>query len=306
MPITTIVREGEVSLDWGKIEGVDKYNIYRNEKLIASVNDSEYKDSSFNPDENYIYTIKASREVSENEYNTSLEELKKYNLSPTEKELEQLKYQEIEISKEIGVVSDHLLSEEEREPLINTIASTKSYDVVYKTFLKDYWVKNPNPLSKYKWFRGDNRSYSATSNKYRTKVNVAVNFTSNSSTVSMQKYRGVTKAYNSNKEFMKQGYADISGIKLHVVSRTSNKASFYVNHAVKDPLPFIAADIDYRVEADIYKNGKYRFVGTHDQAPHHEVYLKGSSYTTIHRAPMINIYHLLPTHPNKVWSKSNL
>lgn len=307
--ITTIVKKNEISLDWEDIDGVTQYEVYKNDNYYITVKDSEFTDNNINPSENYTYSIVAKKLMDQDKIKEINESIEVNNITLTEEEKSQLYYEELNIVKEINNINSHLQNQKDKTQTfaVAAAASTKQWNLRYTTFLADKWVANPNPLSKYRWFTGDNRGYSATASSYRTRADVNICFCSAGSSVGINKYVGKTHGYDSNKKFLGSGTASSKGISLSNVSTGKSKITFKINHAVGNPL-VTALNVDYTVNAEFNSNGKYKLSGDHDQAPHHEVYLKGfnsSSYQTMHRAASKGLAWLAPPMVNKQWSKSN-
>src|SRR5690606_18098727 len=70
---TTIVSQSKIALAWGKLEGVENYEIYRNGELMDSVRKSQYTDRTAEADEEYTYWIKAKRPLQQSETDFSEE-----------------------------------------------------------------------------------------------------------------------------------------------------------------------------------------------------------------------------------------
>ncbi|MBL4953332.1 DUF3238 domain-containing protein [Neobacillus sp. YIM B02564] len=234
------------------------------------------------------------------------ESIKKNNIILTAEEKEDSYYDEINIVKEISNINIQTQGYKFLS-LETAAASTKQWTLRYTTFLADYWVENPNLFSKYRWFTGDDRGYNATASSYRTRADVNICFCSAGNSVGLNRSVGTTHGYDKNKKFLKSGTASSSGIDIENLNLGKSKITFKLTYAVGNPL-VTSLDIDYYVNAEFYSNGNYKLSGEHDQAPHHEVYLKGSnssSYQKMHQAATKGLEWLAPPMPNKSWAKSN-
>ena len=70
------------------------------------------------------------------------------------------------------------------------------------------------------------------------------------------------------------------------IGSTDEKTAFQLNHSVGNPI-IVSPAVDYKVNGTFYRNGEINIAGYHDQAPHHEVYLKeqeSASWETLHQA----------------------
>ncbi|MDX8365545.1 hypothetical protein [Cytobacillus sp. IB215665] len=302
MVVTTIGKNSYVTIDWDDIEYITSYEIFRNDEHLTTVMKSEFTDHKITLDEEYTYKIVGTRKVKKDKRDKIDKDINNDRLQNEQKE--ELYIEEFEISKYVGAMRNHIVGESE-DVMVQDL--TKRWEIRYTTFLKDEWVKNPNGLSKYKWFSGDNRGYNATSLSYRTRTYVNICFCSASESVMLDRDVGTTHGYDANKKLLNSDTASEDGIVLINVDLDSAKIKFDVDHAVGNPL-VASLDINYELEGEFYSNGNYKLSGEHDQAPHHEVYLKGrnsSSWETVYKAASKGIEWLAPPFANKKWTKSN-
>ncbi|MGA9226565.1 MAG: DUF3238 domain-containing protein, partial [Mesobacillus sp.] len=100
--------------------------------------------------------------------------------------------------------------------------------------------------------------------------------------------------------------ASDEGIKLKKVFSDDNKIMFQLHHSISNPLVMSPA-IDYIVCGTFYKDGQFELVGIHDQAPHHEVYLKAAGtedWEPIHRVESKGLEMMASTLANQYWRYS--
>lgn len=300
--VTTVIKETSISMDWEDIDGVDSYEIYKNDNLLTTVNKSNFEDNVINVESINTYRIKGKR-LMDKQRLKELEDSLKKNKEKKFKDKDKLYYDDIEIVKEISEVKNHL-----EKNKFQILAGTTNWDLRYTTFLADQWVANPNTFSKYAWFSGDNRGFSVYSSSYRTRVDLGICFCYSGRSVSLSKDVGATHGYDSNKNHLKTDTASSSGITLsNVVTTNSSKISFQLNHAVGNPL-VASLDVDYTVKGEFYSNGNYKLSGDHDQAPHHEVYMEKNNttlYQTMHQDESRGLEWLAPPMANTYWTKSN-
>ena len=168
----------------------------------------------------------------------------------------------------------------------------------YKTFILNERVSViPGTLCRPWWtigrvyFAGDNRSWSSTSNRYRTRAQVKADFTSSSRGVHLSKWVASTKRYKSSSStsVVASATASAKNIKLSNVKMGTNSASYTLKHDVANPLCYAAGGIWYQVNATAWRNGTASFYGHHLLAPNHEAYVIGSeggSYKTVAQRPL--------------------
>ncbi|WP_214483141.1 DUF3238 domain-containing protein [Bacillus sp. SM2101] len=302
MVVTTIGKNSYIAIDWEDIQNITSYEIFRNDEHLTTVMKSEFTDHNITLDEEYTYKIVGARKVKKDKRDKIDKGINNNRLQNKQKE--ELYIEEFEISKHVGAIRNHIVGESKA---VKDQDMTKRWELRYTTFLKDKWVKNPNGLSKYKWFSGDNRGYSATSLSYRTRTHVNICFCSAAESVTLERYVGTTHGYDVNKKLIDSDTASEAGIVLINVDIDSAKIKFDVDHGVGNPL-VASLDVNYELVGEFYSNGNYKLSGEHDQAPHHEVYLKrsnSSSWETVYKAASKGIERLAPPFINKKWSKSN-
>lgn len=269
--VTTVVKKDKVSLDWEDIQGASEYSIFKNKEYVTTVKDSAYTDYQMDADKANTYNIVAKR--------------KKVPLFD----------EEIDIEKTIAN------AENLNEPI-------RRWHLRYATFLADRWVKNPNPFSDYVWFKGDHRGYDASASSFRTRADVTVCFCPEGPSVELKRSVGATRGYDANKHFRESRTSPSGGIKLQEVNASGrSRISFKLKHTVGNPFGK-GMDIDYEVHAEFDRNGNYKLSGVHDQAPHHEAYLKESdrsAFKIVHQADSKGLLWLASPMPKKRWSKSN-
>lgn len=146
----------------------------------------------------------------------------------------------------------------------------------YMTFIADKEVPAKSlPLGYLKrgTFEGDNRGFNFNAKTYRTWVEKPVIFSNSSKGNRIEtnhKKVGLSVLYKSDGGIMTKR-ASSSGIKYSNIKTSSNKITYIMNHEVGIPFG-VAPEINYEYDATVYKSGQFKFVGSRDQAPHHEFY----------------------------------
>ncbi|OMP67897.1 DUF3238 domain-containing protein [Domibacillus epiphyticus] len=296
--VTTVVKDNEIAIAWEEIKGVKQYEIYRNNEYAGTVKKAGFQDTNLDNDEIYTYRIKAKRVMEFGEEDGTSEP------SLFSRLLRLIKFTENEddmlvetffIDKEIGRLGSHLTHK--------PVDIEKDYFIRYTTFLKDKWILNPVFLSKIRFFAGDNRGYNADSKRYRTRADVTVK----GETVSLARDVGASEGYSWNKKMIKRDTASDEGIEIKSIRQDEEKLAFTLLHSVGNPL-VAAPAIVYEVYMTFYHNGVFDFSGEHDEAPHHEVYMKRGkdSWKPLHLSKSRGLDRLAPPTANRFWRVSNL
>lgn len=304
--ITTVIVKGKIRLYWEHIDGITEYTVFRNGTLVGKVKGNFFIDQRVRNNKEYTYTIKAMRPLISSEENIStgkflLSELLGFLKKDTTQQ--QTAYEELRITKRIGRI-DHLLKTKD-----TTGERFKSpLQLRYTTFLTKKWLKNPNPTSNSHYFRGDNRGFDAESQQFRTRADITVDMTKDEPAVKLTKQVGKTRAYNWRRKFREEGQGSDDNIQLEKVLNLEDHTVFQISHSVSNPL-IVAPAIDYDLQASFYKDGVIDIAGIHDQAPHHEVYLKStqaSSWQIIHQAQDKGLEMMGHPTANQLWRFSTM
>lgn len=302
--ITAAAGNSLIMLEWEPIEGVEEYIVYRNGKKMARITDCFLIDPSIRHDKTYTYLIKARRPLMLSERSNSEERFAAagvfgfFKKGASEKEAAM---EEFRIVKQFPPI-EKLLRPEEKKTKEN------GWMLRYTTFLTNKWLKNPNFLSKYRYFAGDNRGFDPEAASYRTRADVTIRFAEDGLDVNLSSDIGTTKAYGWSKKFKEEGRASSDGIQMEETDRSDEKVSFRLSHAVGNPLMVTAPPVDYEVCASFYKRGHYDMTGTHDQSPHHEVYVRregSDNWIPIHQARSKGLEWMAAPMADQFWRVSN-
>ncbi|WP_046178326.1 DUF3238 domain-containing protein [Domibacillus tundrae] len=296
--ITTVIASGKVAMAWEPIRGVKEYEIYRNGDYAGTVTEPGFQDKSVDTNESYMYQIKGIRPLelgSEEGTEKSSPLAKVIDFLKVKKDEDDMLVETFLIDKDIGRPADHLNDGVSSRPL--------EYVLRYTTFLEDEWVENPNVLSKMRYFTGDGRSFDAEADRYRTRAEIKVN----SREVVLTRDVGASEGYTRDKELVKREAASDEGIVVKSVQTDEEKVSFLLYHSVGNPL-MPSPDIVYEVYAAFYPNGFIDISGEHDEAPHHEIYLKhgNGEWKPLHRSKTRGLERLAPQTANRFWRYSNV
>lgn len=301
--LTTIVSKGRISLAWGKIDGISTFDIYRNGQFIESVEKNQYTDDKVLSDQQYTYRIRGKRPVSRAGKRVNE---KKFSLHKMFGALQQNSSQENAAMEDFWLTQIiaplHSLLSDQPNTAVQPV-----WHFRYNTFLPETLLKNPNLLSPFHYFKGDNRSFSPDSLEYRTHVNFTVSFNESEPPLSWDKNVGPTIGYNWRKKFSKADVASAEKIDLTKTDESHQKISIALTHCVGNPLT-TSPNIDYNLSADFYRDGTYTILGAHDQSPNHEVYLKYSEdrqWTEIHQSESEGLSYMAGPTANKYWRLSN-
>lgn len=296
--VTTVVEEGKIAMAWEPIRGVEEYAIYRNDEYAGTVTGPGFHDIHITMDESYVYEIKGVRPLEPGDEEAAEKP------SPIAKVIDLLKVQKNEddmlvetflLFKDIGRPADVL---EEQQASVD-----HDHVLRYTTFLEDEWVENPNVLSKMRFFTGDGRTFDPKADRYRTRAEVKIK----GKNVALSRSVGASEGYTVEKELVERDRASDEGIVIKSVQTDEEKVSFLLDHSVGNPL-IPSPDIVYKVHAAFYTNGLMEISGEHDEAPHHEVYLKSgdSEWKPLHRSKSRGLERLAPPTANRFWQYSNM
>ncbi|MEH7444513.1 DUF3238 domain-containing protein [Bacillus sp. JJ1122] len=301
--MTSVVANNQVSLEWEPIEGVSEYTIFKNGVKMKTIDCCSYIDDDLESDEEIIYTIKAKRPLQRSDQiKWEIKSVVAHAVGAIKKDssTEMAAKEEFSITKKIGPLNQLLkpvgaISEGNKERL---------WQLRYTTFLNEEWLQNPNPASADHYFKGDNRSFDPESSKFRTRADVFID--SENPSALLSKEVGKTEAFNKKEEFIEEADASDEGIKLKKVFSDDDKIMFQLHHSISNPLVMSPA-IDYIVCGTFYKDGQFDLVGLHDQAPHHEIYLKAAGtedWQPIHQAESKGLEMMASTLANQYWRYS--
>lgn len=301
--ITTIVSAHRISLAWGKIDGISEFDIYQDGQWVQTVEKNQYTDRQVPNDQSVTYWIRGKRPVdtSTNPSNKKPFTLNKIfgALTPSSSK-EKAAMEDFWMTKNVAAL-DSLLQEQ------NKPAASVIWHFRYNTFLPEGVLKNPNLLSPFHYFKGDDRQFDPESTQYRTHVNFTVSLRDNDPTLVWDKQVGPTIGYNWRKKFSKADVASSEKINLEKTAESQQHVSIALTHCVGNPLT-TSPNIDYNLTANFYADGVYDLVGVHDQSPNHEVYLKlgtETHWTEIHQSESEGLAFMAGPTANKYWRLSN-
>lgn len=151
----------------------------------------------------------------------------------------------------------------------------------YLTFINAPFVSVPltgcnvtNPADK--WFAGDDRGFDPTTQSFRTKLVVRVDWTTGGS-ITYNRLVHATKVYKKSSDgtmaFVESDSASISGMTVSKKSETNTLAQFRIKHDVGNPYCPILNSIYYDYEVFVARSGAYTITGFNYDVPSHEAYL---------------------------------
>lgn len=267
--MTTILTQSQIALSWEKIKDITSYEIYRNDVFLKEVKGIQYRDRDIQLDQTYVYRIQSKRliEKSEEKYSKGksmvaklIEQFRATHREPA--------VEAFTVVKKIGPVKNLLV------PTLERIKKAKvnQWQFRYMTFLTEESVKNPNPLSRNYMFQGDHRDFHSESDRFRTRVDLSLNYEEPRSPMVCTKRIGKTIAYDHAGNLRKAAVAPCEGIQFKRMDHQMGESGFLLTHGVGNPI-VQAPKINYEVRAVLRRDGLFDVTGFHNQAPHHEVYL---------------------------------
>lgn len=163
----------------------------------------------------------------------------------------------------------------------------------YSTFIPARRVDVPwvcHPLNDSGTYNGNNRSFMPSgrvSDAHSNKSKVGIKFDWTGRKITNTKSVSRTYEYNSRGEVIGQATASASGIKFFGNYMTQSYGRSRVNHAVGNPLCWIAGDIWYTATVDAWRGGLLQVHTRRVKVPAHEYYARSGSiyWTSLSRQP---------------------
>lgn len=304
--MTTIVAKTQIALAWEEMRDVQEYDIYRNGVFLQTVDVNRYIDRDFALDESYTYTIHSKRPLLKSEERLNVSKSIASTLFDwlnRASSKEEAAIESFSVTKVIAEPKRLLTSVRERENL----EKVDHWAFRYTTFLADEWVRNPHPLTLNRYFKGDDRGFNPNGESFRTRVDIELAYDLERSPLFFTKNIGPSIAYNRLKHFREKATASFDGISVQRKDHKEGEAGFHLTHAVGNPLT-TAPKIDYEVRAVLRRDGTFDLTGTHDAAPHHEVYLMRGSrndWFPIHQVESKGLAWMAPVVAWEYWRISN-
>jgi hypothetical protein len=269
-----ITTEQYFELQWEPIKNKkESYKIYRDDVLLVETNDTTFKDTNIVQGNKYSYsveTIVLDTEVNEQGESVTFDKTISYKTN-------------VDTSK---VNNDNTFS-------ISSSTDANTPTILFKTFIRASSVYDPQ---NYWWgddcgndsayFGGDGRGFSYTSNSYRTKQQVNLNFSNN--TYSYSESAGETHGWckRDDGSTYNHQYATADMAESSVQSVMGNGTSMSMNIILSENNPLVAGSpsIDADIDITVYK-GNGTTTGTsyysidHDGFPDYEIYRKDGTLT---------------------------
>lgn len=163
-------------------------------------------------------------------------------------------------------------------------ASPSATTLKYMTFIRDEIVWTPKnfgcPFPLWAYFLGDNRSFDATSEKFRTRVFVRVDWL-NGGQVTHTATAGTSVVYVVPGALAFVSKASVDNIKVFTLATSETQSKFRISHRAADPLCLTANLFDYSVayeyDVTVQKSGGYGLEGYAKRVPNHEAYIRDSN-----------------------------
>ncbi|MDP1422073.1 DUF3238 domain-containing protein [Peribacillus simplex] len=308
--IDAIINKDYVKVKWDEnlpdADGI--VELYRNEEFLGEFTGNEYIDKNIKPDKYYTYRVVGEAKRSKDEIKKSIDELESKGQEITNEMIEEASYEKFDLGKIVNTFSSEEMNTKslvEAKTYAAAAALPQRYNFRYTTFIPDAIATIPGNPKSCPTFRGDNRSYSFSSTKYRTRTEVSAYFSGTSAGTASWVTRDVGQSarYNCDgtTDYRTQTSYTMSKVLLEA---TSSKVSWRVSHAVGDPFNIIGLEppvIDYRYNASVSYDGDIHISGTHDQAPAHEMYAyipNSGALLTIFKHSNKGLLYLAPPMPN--------
>lgn len=261
--------EGWVELFWDEIPGVSSYSVFRDDVIVGKTGQGYFSEES-EPGQTSQYLIEG---VVDNpvirEGGDHIDQ--DYPYRPVYNIVMDVVAVDFDDNTTVDEAAEGFL------PIITPFAANQATQVQYTTFISDRRVSaSVCQLTVSRKFGGDNRSWSASSNSFRTRSTVTVNWPNKKINANHQ--IGTTRQYNADDTLYASKTASKSGLKLTGTSVSNTSASFRLQGFAANPFcDYLNQGIFYDVNFTITKAGTYSFVGERRRAPHHESYIRADS-----------------------------
>ncbi|AXI00451.1 DUF3238 domain-containing protein [Sporosarcina sp. PTS2304] len=299
--ITTIAASSQIALSWERIKGVEAFDIYRNGKFVQTVEDNRFIDRETSVSESVTYSVSASRPLIDSNQQMNVSKSIAATIFdavvPTSSD-----------SKPTEEIYTFTIRVNRRDELLRPVAdrkratSVKEWKFRYTTFLQEDILKNPNLLSPYAYFTGDDRTFDPEGKSFRTRVDMQGKFTENESTLTYTKATGPTIGLNYVKRYKDHDHASVDDIVIERLNEKKSDIHFAILHDVANPLT-TSPPIHYEVTGQIDKERNINLVGYHNISPHHEIYLAldEEEWRTVHRAESEGLAYLSGVPGDNYW-----
>lgn len=295
--LEAIISEDEIELRWSDFPSDYPYQVFRDGELIGTTTEEFFIDKGLDKGIYYNYQVVSALKMEE-EYRLELES------QLTEKGLTDYEIEEaLKIEGSLNTIIEIPKTEILPFAKLPNAPKAGNFLIRYTTFIPQATVKNPNPFSNHNYFKGDNRSFSSTSSKYRTRADVSTKMT-NGNSISLSKKVNETVGCKDSacKTVTGRKTASSSGITMKTGTNNTSTKTWNVRHDVGIPFSKAYPNINYFYEATLKKKPSLSVNGAHDKAPSHEMYIRaldGSSYVTLYTRATGSFSNLIPGMPQQ-------
>lgn len=300
--VDSVVLKNQIRLSWSHPIPDDnqQYEVYRNEEKIGEATQQYFVDTNIKPNQEYNYEIIGKKKIDRETQKKNQEQMaqveKKYKIKLKPEDKEAMNYRTYTVGTTVNSLSTDI------ETKTQATEYRPGYIVRYMTFIPTAYADNPLAGTGVAKFGGDNRGFSWSSNKYRTRSDIyAIFYDSGHTSFYDAPDVGRTTYYDSKGFLGGSDWASVDGIYPHNITKTSSYVSYSMEHSVGNPFDPGYPNIDYEYNATIYKSGSLSIDGNHDQAPNHEIYIMtypGDTISTVHRHSIVSFLHLFLPLPN--------
>jgi hypothetical protein len=277
---TAIFSDDEAKIIFENVPDENKvYDVSRNNKKIGVINQNKnfIIDKNLEEKTEYRYSVLGKVKLKDKEIQEVKKVFKKNDVDIDQSEVEKID-RELELARTIKTLPKEK----------NTVSAEKWSDpsqgvqFMYTTFIpmsQFNFTPAYGLTSPYHTFLGDGRSFDshAIDTRFRTRTKLRVSFPeSGGSIVRFDKLANETDGFNVLTRRWNSKLANMSEVYLRSKHEGSTSAYFHIHHNAKNPLHdiFMVADapgITYDIEGHVYKSGSFSLVGSHDNAPNHEL-----------------------------------
>jgi hypothetical protein len=269
----------EATLTWAPIARVGRYEIWKDGAVVATTAVPRYTDRDVRPKSTIHYTVRATQPAITHDPRHA-------------KDIALGVFAHVPPNLSPGTTIADATASQQRSGFASLTTLPGNTTIRHTTFIPERFV-GANILCsggigfEDRVFDGDNRGFSAASDRYRTRVDAYVNWL-----IQFEEIRrrvGESRLYRDNGDgtytLLETRQASVDGIQPTYFTWQADpfQKRFNVTHEVGNPFcPLGRPAISASYNGYVYRDQRYILWGNHDQAPNYEIYYKDNTSTTFY------------------------
>ncbi|MDA7026403.1 hypothetical protein PJ311_07200 [Bacillus sp. CLL-7-23] len=285
--IDVVAAADSVKLSWDQLPDKDGvYEIYKDNKKIAETTNVNFTDQNVKPGERYHYSIHVRIDPAKEMQKDMEKTFKQLNSQLSAKEKAELMSVEGLLSTIVDIPVNNESYLKSKKSILDRLTKNENlfsqgklprdnmYGWTYTTFIPYQSVKDPNPAHKRQYyFKGDNRGFDFSANKFITNAQVNTQFHSPTSIALFKEMGKIIRCYDPSCRRVKEKKSiSGAGIKRIIHKKERHKLEWTVTHSVENPFGSYYPKTDYSYRIKLTEN-RATITGEHLKAPNHEFYL---------------------------------